>query len=208
MNSRRTAGKISFPRYRLAGLPPAAIAGVRSQAMGLPSNREPTGTKPMNFASDNAAGVAPSILEAIAAGQYGVCHRLWRRRHQPSARAPDVRAVRARRSGVPRDHRNRRERPGAGASQPALGGGARPCGSPRDGPRMRRAGIFRQRVAAGGAGGRRRQAGAGDGRRRARSAFRTAAAPDDPRGGDDHAGERIRHRLPGRRNRGAVAPRP
>ena len=31
----------------------------------------------MNFASDNTAGIAPAILDAIAEANRGLCARLW-----------------------------------------------------------------------------------------------------------------------------------
>ncbi len=69
----------------------------------------------MNFASDNAAGVAPEILAAISRANNGACARLWPRRLDQAGRAALCRDFRARGRGVPGADRHRGERAGARA---------------------------------------------------------------------------------------------
>ena len=102
----------------------------------------------MNFASDNTAGMAPAIWEALVPrtgfalgyGQDDLTRRVEQRLSE---------LVRARRGGVTGTDRHRRECTGTGAMAPALGGGALPRRVAHHDRRMRRAGILRRRAEAG-----------------------------------------------------------
>ena len=103
----------------------------------------------MNFASDNTAGMAPEILDAIGQRQHRLCARLRQRRVDQAGRAAFRRDFRARGRGLSGADRHGGERARARASDAALGRGAVPCGVACRDRRMRRAGVLRRRHQAG-----------------------------------------------------------
>ena len=108
----------------------------------------------MYFASDNTAGMAPEILEAIGRANTGYAlgygNDDWTKRVEQ--RFAEIFEQRGR--GVSGADRHGRECAGARAPFAALGRGAVPRGVARRDRRMRRAGIFRRRHQADRAAGR------------------------------------------------------
>ena len=122
--------------------------------MPRPRKRQPSSPYPptdprtggdMNFASDNAAGIAPEILAAIARANAGAALAYGQDAWTSGGSSAICRAVRARGRGVPGGDRHRRQCAGARASDAAMGRGAVPCRVAYRDRRMRRAGIFRRR---------------------------------------------------------------
>ena len=83
---------------------------------------------PMNFASDNTAGIDPAILDAIVEANARLCARLRQRRLDARARAAAVGSVRTRGRGVPGADRHGREcaRLGAGLRRPGASSSVMP----------------------------------------------------------------------------------
>ena len=99
-----------FLREALPVLPGQAqiVCELRARDCGLfaterkrPEVRRRRSGNLMEFASDNAAGVAPAIMDALARANDGSRDRLWGRRPHAAARTTLLRTVRARRRGVP-----------------------------------------------------------------------------------------------------------
>ena len=123
----------------------------------------------MNFASDNGAGVAAPILEAIARLEPRQRARLRRRRIHRARRGALARNLRAQGVGLSRRHRHRRQRAVARRAGGAVAGGVLPRRSACDRRRMRRAGILHRRGQGRRRPRRRRQDSAGGARRDARA---------------------------------------
>ncbi len=162
----------------------------------------------MNFASDNAAGVAPSILAAIAVANTGfaigygddaISQRLERRMCELFERDVAVFLVTTGTAANALALAHLSPPWGAVLGHAEAHAMVHECGAPE---------FFGHGLRLVGTAGRQRQAGAGDGCGRARPAIRTAAAPAGACGGHDYASERIRRRVPHRGDRGAGAPRP
>ena len=150
-------------------MPTGSVAGMRGAALAAAA-----GPASMNFASDNGAGVAAPILEAIVASS---------RVNAPAYGADDfTRRAEARLSrdlrdasvGLSRRHRHRRQRAVARRADPAVAGGLLPRRGARHRRRVRRAGILHRRRQGGRRLRPRRQDHAGDACRRRWRASRSA----------------------------------
>ena len=104
--------------------------------------RRRTRPRRMNFASDNGAGVAPEILEAIVAIEPCRRARLRRRRLHRARPGEARRNFRASRRRLSRRHRHRRQRARARRADPPVGDRLLPRGGACPRGRMRRAGIL------------------------------------------------------------------
>ena len=104
------APELIFSRSRRDGADcqPALARGMTGAAAA-----QPRGSAGMNFASDNGAGVAPPILDAIVGVEPRQRARLRRRRLDRARRGALERNLRARGVGLSRRHRHRRQRAGA-----------------------------------------------------------------------------------------------
>ena len=154
----------------------------------------------MNFASDNAAGIAPAILAAIERCQRRGGARLWPGSMDQAGRAPVRGGFRARGRGLSGRDRDRRQCACARPFGAALGRGAVPRRIPCCNRRMRRAGILRRRDQAHRACGRGRQDRAADLAPCPRCRAMGRPASRQPRGVVAVAGHRSRDDLSCRRN--------
>ena len=157
----------------------------------------------MNFASDNAAGIAPEILEAIARANEGAALGYGADPWTAARRAALRRDFRARRRGVPGADRDRGQCAGACTSRAAVGRRALSRRVAYRDRRMRRAGVLRRRPQARRARRPRPQDRAGHARRaRSRRSVRRPASRERVRA-LAHAGDRSRHHLSAGRDRRA-----